>query len=281
MYIGYVDESGYVGSSRNVNQPVQTMACILPNAYNLHRTYDDFGTIMDILNDNNIAISELKAEEIYRGRRAWNRVEGEIRHDIFSEYLNWLVERKHKIILSLIDNNKFFDLKDSEDELADFFNVPYVAAAMHIALSTQKYNQCSQRSTKNKGKTILIFDDQDEFKNKVEELVYKPPEFTDDFYGYQSRHGIRLNQIIDTAFFVKSHYSNLIQVADTVAFVSRLYLELTEYDMRESYSGELNRIQTWFDMIKARLIPSSHCYPRGSQGIIMFFRNIAPSSVPF
>lgn len=61
MYVGYVDESGYVGSARNESQPLQIMACILPSAYNLHRTYDEFGEIMQILRDNNIPLRELKA----------------------------------------------------------------------------------------------------------------------------------------------------------------------------------------------------------------------------
>lgn len=277
MYIGYVDESGYVGRTRNESQPVQAMACVLPSAYNFHRTYDEFGAIMQILRENNIALQELKAEEIYRGRGTWARVDGETRHNIFDTYFSWLVQRRHKIILNVIDNNKFFDLKDSDDQIASFLSSPYVAGALHIALSVQKHNQ---RRKSNKGKTILIFDEQDEFRDKVGELIAKPPEFTDAFYGYRSRDRIRLNQIIDTAYFVKSHHSYIIQIADTVAFVSRLYFQLTEYEMSEAYNGELNRIQTWCNKIKTRLIPNCDCYPSKSNTIYNFYRNVVPSNFP-
>ncbi|RKY54829.1 MAG: hypothetical protein DRP89_04495 [Candidatus Neomarinimicrobiota bacterium] len=278
MYIGYVDESGYVGHARNPDQPVQAMACILPSAYNLHRTTDEFAGIMRILRRNNIPLAELKAEEIYRGRGAWQRVNGDIRHKILTQYFNWLVNRRHKIILSLIDNNKFFDLKDSGNQIAGRLGFPYVAGALHIALAVQKHNQGKK---KNKGKTILIFDEQRDFEDTVEDLIARPPGFTDIFYGYRARDGSKLDQIIDTAYFVKSHYSFLIQTADTVAFVSRLYLQLTDYGMQESYPGELNRLQQWFNMIRGRLIPRTHVYPRGSYEIFEFYRNVAPRYMPF
>ncbi len=278
MYIGYVDESGYVGRTRNPDQPLQAMACILPNAYNLYRTTDEFALNLQTLRDNNIPLAELKAEQIYRGRGAWERVDGDMRHGIFSRYFDWLVNRKHKIILSLVDNNRFFDLKDSGDQIADRLGSPYVAGALQIALAIQRHNQGQK---KNKGKTILIFDEQSEFEDTIEDLIAQPPEFTDVFYGYSSKDKIKLNQIIDTAYFVKSHYSYVIQTADTVAFVSRLYLQLRDDSMQESYSGELNRIEGWFNMIRGRLIPSAHVYPKGSDGIFEFYRSVVPCDLPF
>lgn len=278
MYIGYVDESGYVGSAKNLNQPLQAMACILASAYTIHRTTDEFADIMKILRKNKIPLVELKAEEIYRGRDVWKKVEGNIRHRIFTQYFRWLLNRKHSIVLSLIDNNRFFDLKDSGNQIAKRLNSPYVAGALHIALAVQKHNQGQK---KNKGKTILIFDEEKEFENRVENLIAQPPEFTDVFYGYQPKNKSRLNQIIDTAYFVKSHYSYLVQIADTVAFVSRLYLQLTRYEKPEDYNGELNRIQKWFNTIKTRLIPRTHIYPKGSDEIFKFYRNVAPDNMPF
>ncbi|MBE0433789.1 DUF3800 domain-containing protein [candidate division WOR-3 bacterium] len=211
MYIGYVDESGFVGRNRNPNQPVQAMACIMANTYTLHRTLDEFAYNLRILRENNIPLAELKAEEIYRGRGAWQTVDGHIRHEIFTRYLNWLVGRRHFIILSLIDNNKFFDLKASRDELGQALEYPYIAGAMHIALAAQRANQCLPR---NKGKTLLIFDEQPQFKQSVETLIAQPPGFTDCYYGFRSRGRTKLNQIIDTAYFVTSDYSYVIQIAD-------------------------------------------------------------------
>lgn len=178
----------------------------------------------------------------------------------------------------MIDNNRFFDLKDSGNKIADRLGFPYVAGALQIALVIQRHNQGQK---KNKGKTILIFDEQRDFENTVEDLIAQPPEFTDAFYGYQPKNKGRLNQIIDTAYFVKSHYSHLIQTADTVAFVSRRYLQLTTYKMPEAYDEELKRIQKWVDMIKTRLIPRTHIYPKGSNEIFEFYRNVAPDNMPF
>ena len=278
MYIGYVDESGYVGRNRNPAQPVQVIACVLPNAYNLHRTINEFAENMQTLRDNNVPLAELKAEEIYRGRGAWATVDGSLRHEVFARYFRWLESRKHKIVLSLIDNNRFFDLKDAGDPIAGHLGFPYVAGALHVALAIQRNNKVIK---KNKGRTILIFDEQGEFENTVEDLIAQPPEFTDIFYKPGSKKETKLNQILDTAFFVRSHYSFAIQVADTVAFVSRLHLELTRYGREQSYVGELNRVAGWFNMILARLIPTHNLYPTGSRGILRFYRDIAPNNMPF
>lgn len=278
MYIGYVDESGFVGRARNPDQPLQAIACILPNAYNLHRTTDEFVEIITIFRKNNIPITELKAKEMYRGRGAWSKVPGEIRHRVFELYLKWLGDRRHKIILSLIDNNRFFDLKDGGSTIANHLGFPYVAGALQVALAIQKHHKGEKR---NKGKTILIFDEQEGFENYVAELIAKPPEFTDDFYGYQPRDGIRLNQIIDTAYFVKSHHAHMVQVADAVAFVSRLHLELTVYGELEAYDGERESISSWFEMIRRRLITRGCVYPIDSHEICKFYRDVAPLNMPF
>jgi len=277
MYIGYVDESGFVGKARDSDQPIQAMACILPSIYNLHRTTDEFVEITTIIRENDVPITELKAKEMYRGWGAWSRVSGDIRHRIFELYLKWLEDRRHKTILSLIDNNRFFDLKDSGNSIANHMGFPYVAGALQLALAIQKHHKGEKR---NKGKTILIFDEQEGFENHVAELLAKPPGFTDNFYGYQPRDGIKLNQIVDTAYFVKSHHAHMVQVADAVAFVSRLHLELTVYGKAQAYDGERERIRNWFEMIKRRLITRGCVYPIGSHEICEFYREVAPPNMP-
>ena len=223
-------------------------------------------------------MEELKAEEIYRGRGPWATVDGNLRHEIFARYFHWLVSRKHRIVLSLIDNNHFFELKDDGDSIAQCLGFPYVAGALQLALAIQKYNQGKK---KNKGKTILIFDEQTEFESMVQDLLSRPPEFTDGFYGYRSKDKIKLNQIVDTAYFVKSHYSFVIQTADTVSYATRHYLQLTRYGLDESYAGELSRISGWFNMILERLIPTKHSYPNKSGDIFEFYRRVAPNDMPF
>lgn len=274
MYVGYVDESGFVGRKKNPDQPVQVMACILPAAYNLPRTIDEFEMNIKLLRAHNIPLTELKAEDMYSGWGAWERVEGEVRHQVFTGYFDWLAERRHKIVLSLIDNSRFFEEKKASNRISLALDTPYLAGALHVALAVQRFNQ---RKADRKGMTILVFDEQREFEDRVAELVSHPPGFTDEYYGYRPEHGRRLNQIIDTAYFVKSQHSFLVQIADTVAFVFRRYLQLISYDSEERFDGEMDRILGWRRMLEERLALRSHSYPPGKSGVCTFYREIAPA----
>jgi hypothetical protein len=250
------------------------MAAVLVNAYNVHRTRAEFRETLDRLRGYHIPLEELKAEQVYRGRGAWARV-GHVRHEMFREHLQWLARRSHRIAISVIDNGRFFDRNDNGNPMARQLVAPYVAAAMHIALVIQRRNR-NQR--KNKGKTVLIFDEQSEFESVVEDLIGDPPEFTDGFSGGDETD--RLDQIVDTAYFVKSHYSYLIQIADTVAFVARLFLELAIYGHPESYDGERERIEGWFNMVRGNLIGRAEMYPRRGGEIGRFLADIAPDDMP-
>lgn len=52
------------------------------------------------------------------------------------------------------------------------------------------------------------------------ELLWSPPEWTDDYYDKKKKQE-RLDQLVDTAFTVKSHHAGLVQVADIYALVFR------------------------------------------------------------
>src|SRR5262249_27983598 len=131
------------------------------------------------------------------------------------------------------------------DPIALAFEVPYVKGAIHIALATQRFNEGKK---KNKGKTLLIFDEQTQFERKVEDLIGVPPDFLAGFYHDEG--AVPLDQIIDTALFVQSHYSYFIQIADTIAFVSRRFVELESFGAAEGYVGERARITAWFAIIR-------------------------------
>ena len=274
VYLAYIDESGYVGHQPNAEQPVQVIACVLANAYNLHRTMTDLQGTIQFLRDRNIPLRELKAGDIYRGRHAWHGV-GDERHQVLTQHFAWLAARGHKLILSVIENQKFFGARTNGNPVATLFEAPYVAGAIHVALSVQKRNQGQK---KNKGKTVLIFDEQEAFEGRVEDLIGEPPDFTNTFYGYEGE-GERLSQIVDTAFFAKSHFASLIQVADTVAFVASLYLRLVQYGGQEAYAGELQRITGWTNMLRQHLVPLAQVYPQRHSAITDFYRNMAPDNL--
>jgi hypothetical protein len=106
--------------------------------------------------------------------------------------------------------------------------------ALHIALQMQKANQ---GSAKNKGHTILIFDDNKVKADPLSELLWQPPEWSDDYYKKTTKQ-IRLNQIVDTTFTIKSHHAGLVQVADLFAFIFRRYSEMKDFGKREEWLGE-------------------------------------------
>jgi len=255
------------------------MAAVIVNAHSFKRTYDQQRRILEILRRLQIALPELNIRQMYLGYGAWADVQPADRYDLVDLYVEWVVNRPHRISISLIDNDRFFDLLSSGDPIAIRFGVPYVAAAMHIALSVQKNHRAKQ---KGKGKTILIFDRQDEHEERVCELVANPPEFTDPYYGYAGRGKERLDQIVDTAYYGRSHFSLLVQVGDAIAFITRMHAEFVALGRTEQERGERRRFEDWFDGIAPRLIRRSNLYLcRPSEPICRFYRAIAPSPLPF
>ncbi|MFX0203930.1 MAG: DUF3800 domain-containing protein [Candidatus Hodarchaeota archaeon] len=278
MYLSYADESGYSGGKFDRHQPVQTMVAILPNAYNFHRSDSEFKEVFNIINAQ-IPISEIKGEQIYRGRGAWENIKAESRDHVIEFYLHWIESRKHKLIVTAIDNGSYFGIKkeDPQNPIIQKLQCPYLFATIHIALVVQKLHR-TQR--KNKGKTLLIFDEQDQFSDKVTELIFNPPEFIDDFVDFnQKKEKVRLNQIVDTAFFVKSHHSSMAQVVDIIAYLMRLYLELSHYGLEESYQGESKKLKGWIDQVKSKFVPFSKVYPKGKKPFTTFLQSIKAKGI--
>jgi len=261
MYLCYVDESGFNGKKYNQAQPVQTMIGIFPNVYNYHKSDSEFKKVFEIISQN-IPIKELKAADIYRGRKRWKEINPEIRDRVIDYYINWICERNHNFIVTAIDNKKFFELKKHNNEHIFFkhFPYPWILSAFQIALVIQKLNR---NKPKNKGKTLLIFDEEDIFADHLCELIHSPPEFIDEFVKFeQKREGVRLNQIIDSAYFVKSHHSSMAQVVDILAFIYRLHLELNFYGLVEAYDGEREKINNWISLVQNKFIRYSVIYPK-------------------
>ena len=278
MFLCYVDESGYNGSKLNSAQPVQVMVGIFPNVYNFHRSDSEFREVFELLRDE-IPLSEVKGEQIYRGRGPWRDVKPEIRDNVIEYYLDWVTNRNHKLIVTAIDNIKYFELREaaSDSPFIQALPYPYLLAGLHIALAIQKLNRGKK---KNKGKTILIFDEQEEFSNTLTELIFSPPEFIDDFVPFDpAKEGTRLNQIIDTAFFVRSHHSSMAQVVDVVAYLYRLHLELTSYGFDESYEGEARKVAAWIERIRGKFVPFNKIYPRRKAPFLDFINEVKAKGI--
>jgi hypothetical protein len=273
MYLCYSDESGFNGKKLNPSQPVQVMAAILPNAYNFHRTDSQFKEIFQIIN-RSIPLKELKAEQIYRGRGAWNDIPAHLRDRVIEFYLNWISIRPHKLIISAIDNAAYFNQKRAipDSPILNAIPYPYLLAGLQIAMVVQKMHRAKP---KNKGKTLVIFDEQDQFEDDLTDLIFNPPDFIDSFVPFDpSKEDCRLCQIIDTCFFVKSHQSSMAQVVDIVAYLFRLKLELSDYAFDESYGGELDKVTQWLGQIEDKQVPFGSVYPRRRSEFTDFIRSV-------
>jgi len=251
------------------------MVGIFANLYHFHKSDNEFKKVFDIIKEN-IPIKEIKGSEIYRGRGSWakKKISPDIRDEVIEYYLKWLSSRNHKVITTAIDNVQFFNSK-TNGNYKDYFShlqYPWLLSALHIAMVVQKLNK---NLKSNKGKTLLVFDEEDTFEDELQELIFNPPEFIDEFVAYDKRQEkYRLNQIIDSAYFVKSHHSSLAQIADIVAFLYKTYLELHYYGVREAYAGEKEKISKWIKSIQDKFVPYNKIYPKKNSSFIRFLNDM-------
>src|SRR5690606_29718873 len=120
------------------------------------------------LDELGVDISELKASEVFAGRKDWRTVNPTKRQEVFVKLLKWVRERSCKLIVCPVDSKKFFDLKAKKHELAIRLHSPYVAGAFNILLALQR----DKYGTKNnKGKTVVIFDEQSGLDKRLLSLI--------------------------------------------------------------------------------------------------------------
>ena len=268
MKFCYVDES-----LDNKGKLVQVMVGIVADAHRLSRSRQEFAEIFDLVSGvYPMALRELKGSRIFYGLGAWRKVTPDIRKAVFRLFCAWISDRKHHLALSAIDISRFNAglPGDFPNELNDL----WVAGAVHVALQLQKAHQTLP---KNKGQTVLIFDENKVKADKLNEVLFAPPSWTESYYNKQTAHE-PLDQIIDSAFFTKSHHAGLVQVSDLFAFVFRRYAELTEYGGRPKYKGELKDIQGLVDRLMPRLLGKSHRWPASSKNkCAQAFLKLAPA----
>lgn len=264
MKMCYVDETGTDGQS-----PVVIMVGIVADCQRLRRTQVEFAGVFQRLNRlPRSTVLELKSTHLYRGTGKWYGVDGTARHAAISDLCNWVSTRKHKIALAGIDLNRF-----KSSTLRNHLDI-WDAAALHITLQVQRAHQ---RLVKNKGNTFLVFDENKQKTDRLAGLLFDPPEWTDNYYGPKNT---RLDQIIDTAFFARSHHVGLVQVADLFAFLFRRHSELQDYRLEERFDGEKERIQNWVEQLASRLLDRAHRWPkRTSSDCAKAYVELAPPSL--
>jgi len=270
MKVCYVDESGNDTKGRCL-----VMVGIVVDAYRLNRTREEFGEIFDdiqqLFQDN---LKELKGAKMIFGRDRWHNVDPETRKRIAGFLCNWVANRKHSIVLAAIDRHRF--MKADGSRFPEVSTDPWLACSLHIALQLQKNHQGKK---KNKGRTFLFIDENKQKADKLSELLFEPPEWTDSYYG-RRKNQARLDQLIDSSFAVKSHHAGLVQVADMYALILRRYAELHEYGDPELWEGEKSLINECTTALESRLLPNATRWPEKAKApCCKWYNDIAPASL--
>lgn len=269
MKFCYVDES-----SAPHSPPLHVMVGIIADGQRIDRTRQEFSKALYRVNElYPEGLRELKGTKILYGRDGWRKVAPEDRKAVIRGFCEWVVERKHRLALSAICTDKFHDLPDGYPVV---LRDVWLSGAIQIALQVQSEHQSLPKP---KGQTVLIFDENKIKGDKLNEILFTPPAWTDEFYSRESKKE-RLDQIVDSAFFTKSHHAGLAQVADIFAFVLRRYSEIRELGMKQEYEGEYEDVASFVEIIRTRLLARSMRWstrPKNECGST--FLNMAPSSL--
>ncbi|MBN2840128.1 MAG: DUF3800 domain-containing protein [Coriobacteriia bacterium] len=279
MYICYVDESGHCGKKTNPQQPVQVMCGVVSDLTKLFKTQREHAEIIGILNKYGIPLSELKGSEAYRGRGHWKNVPAAARDTVYETILGWAAERSCKFIVCPIDSATFFSKKSAGCADSARLCYPYEASALNVLLALQRFHEPKKN---NKGRTVVVFDEQLDHDSNLLSIVAGDLAFTDSYTGYNAASKAkskppRLDQVVDVPHFSKSHLAVLIQVADWAAFVANKYLLLTVYNQPEAYPGELEKIEGWYKRVGDALVTHTAIDPPGKVGLQAYYRSVRPA----
>jgi len=241
MKFVYVDETGDKSQS-----DIFVMTGLLIDAYSLRIctvTFDDM--ITEFLKRHPKSQTELKTKAIINGSGDWNKVDPAERKDFISKVCDVAVECT-TIYAVAFSFRAFDDTAMNAGYGQPFGNSYWLGAAMFIAALVQKN---MQRIKKNKGHTVFICDDNKWEMANLSEALYNADPWFDPIYLETSKKKkiARFNQIINSAFAIKSQHSSLVQVADAVSYAYRRHLELKSDN--EKWPGE----QQYFGSLVAKL----------------------------
>jgi len=269
MKFCYLDESG-IGK-----EPYSVMAGVIVDAQRMHITKKHWTELLDAL--SNILgrpILEIHTSQFYAGNGIWRNLDGETRARIINAIFNWLKDRKHQLVYSAVDKEKYFSQFNNE-RISKNITSLWCFMALHICLALQKHFQTFRE---NKGNTILIFDSRKTDASNFIELLSKLPSWTDTYYK-RSRHQEKIDQIVDVPYFGDSRYVGLIQVADFVSFFLRRYIEI-HMGLNQRYEDEPKLIENWANIALSLSIPKSEIYPlRGRCFCADLFYRYAPNCI--
>jgi hypothetical protein len=279
MRVCYADESGHCGVKVNHNQPIEVLCGVTTDLSKLFKTQKEHNGILDLLSGHGIKIKEFKAAEMHRGRKEWHGIDPDIRDVVYDALLNWSKSRVCKFVVCPIDTQEFFNRKNAGCEISAKLQYPWEAGALNVVLAIQRENRGKKN---NKGRTIMVFDEQKKHDERFLDLFDSDLSFTDGFTGYtprpRTKSDPRLDQIVDVPHFSKSHLTVLIQLADAAAYIVNRHLCMTECGFPEDYVGEQKKIAKWYALIAQNCIKHTSIDPPGKDDLCVFYREVRPGN---
>ncbi len=253
MKFCYVDESG------TGEEPYAVMVGVLVDASRMRPTKADWdGLLRDLEAIVKSPVAEIHTRDFYAGNGPWRGIDGPQRADIISAVMSWIADRKHAIVFASVDKARFNSEFRADPRWGDVKTL-WRFLGLHLSLAIQKQFQSTK---KNKGNTVLIFDNEETERTRFTDLLLNPPDWTDTYYNRGSGQE-RLDQIVDAPYFADSRAVPLLQVADLVAYFLRRFVEL-EAGARERYAGEHQQVGLWAELALERATVSN-IYPKRSR----------------
>ena len=250
MKFCYLDESG------TGDEPIAVMAGIIADASRMRITKQQWsGLLQELSKIVGRDISEIHTRDFYSGNSPWRDLNGNQRSGIISAIFDALEERKHHIVYTAVNKEKFFQEFPNDERYKDISTL-WRFMALHITLSLQKRYQSESR---NKGNTILVFDNEERERVRFTDLILNCPDWTDTYYSRKHKQA-KLDQIVDVPHFVDSRDVGLIQAADFLCFFLRKHLELQHGLVEPAYKDEKDKVANWVKIALNRSIPKSNIF---------------------
>ena len=234
----YIDESG----ARNQGD-VFVMCGLMVDAYKLRKKTEEFDRRLEaVFAEHPGNRADFKTIRFINGKGGWSNINAVRRKEFLKGVCELAVDSGGKVF-GLALSFASFD-NTIADDAKPFGNGYWLASAVYTACLVQKKMQAIKSS---KGLTVVIMDDNKVKMPQFSDELYQGNEWFDGLYQVQRiRRGKsvwiqrkmkdRFDQIINTAFAIKSDHSSMIQVADAIAYVYRRNLELRSVD--EAWNGE-------------------------------------------
>lgn len=247
----YVDESG--GRDQG---DVFVMCGLMVDAYKLRKKTADFDAKLEALFAKHPGNrGDLKTSRFINGKGAWNQIDAQERKDFLTDICRLAVANGGKIFGIGLSFNAFDEAVGAGHD-QPFGDSYWIAASMFTSALVQKKMQGVANS---KGLTVLIMDDNKKEMPKLSDGLYDCSDWYDGLYQCRGRRygksvwlprskKDRFDQIINTAFAIKSDHSSLVQVADAISYVYRRHLELKS--QAEAYPGEQTYYQGLVDILE-------------------------------